>query len=380
MTLRAHALFWALATALFLAAVWILKDMLLPFIVGLAIAYLLGPVVTRMIRAGVPRGLAAILILLSFFAVLGLVLAMMIPFIYRELVQLAQDLPRYADQVQDYLTPYISWLQNILPVGDLSSFQDTLKNNIGRAFRFGGTLVVGLVGGGKAVGGFAAFMILAPIVAFFMMEEWVRITKWIDDMIPRGSYDTVRDLLSQIDRKLSGFVRGQLIVSVILGISYAIALSLAGLKFGFLIGLMAGFLSIIPLVGSTIGLIVSVAVAWFQSGEPGYVGMIAAIFLVGQFLEGNIITPRIMGKSVGLHPLWILFALVAGGALFGIVGMFLAVPVAAVIGVLGAFAITQYRKSPYYGQIVLPAPVPPEPRNDAMPDVKPEETKAPDVE
>ncbi len=368
MTLRAHALFWLSATTLFLGAVWILKDMLLPFIVGLAIAYLLGPVVSRMIRAGVPRSLAAMSILLSFFAVLSLVLAMMIPFVYRELLQLAQDLPRYADQVQDYLAPYIAWLQSTLPVGDLSSFEDTLQNNIGRAFRFGGTLVVGIVGGGKAVGGFAAFIVMTPIVAFFMMEEWVRITKWIDDMIPRGSYHTVRDLLLQMDRKLSGFVRGQLIVSVVLAIAYAVALSLAGLKFGFLIGLMAGFLSIIPLVGSSIGLIVAVAVAWFQSGAWGYVGIIAAIFLVGQFIEGNIITPRIIGQSVGLHPLWILFSLVAGGTLFGIVGMFLAVPVAAVIGVLGSFAVSQYRKSPYYGQAIV-----------YMPEEKPDAGGAPNV-
>jgi len=374
MTLRAHALFWVTASVVFLAAVWVLKDMLLPFVVGMAIAYLLGPVVGRMIRAGVPRGLAALLILLSFIVVLSIILALMIPFIYRELVQLAQDLPQYADKVQDHLNPYIAWLQKMLPVGDLTAFQDTLKNNIGRAFRFGGTLAVGLVGGGKAVAGFAAFIVLTPIVAFFMMEEWVRITKWIDDMIPRGSYDTVRNLLSQMDRKVSGFVRGQLIVSVLLGISYAIALTLAGLKFGFLIGLMAGLLSIIPLVGSALGLVVSVAVAWFQSGELNYVGLIAGIFLVGQFLEGNVITPRILGQSVGLHPLWILFALVAGGSLFGIVGMFLAVPVAAIIGVLGSFAIDQYRKSGYYGQIIIPAPVPEPPS-----DTKPEEAALPDV-
>ena len=372
MTLRSHVLFWALASVLFLAVVWILKDILLPFVVGMAIAYLLGPVVGRMIRAGVPRRLSALLILLSFIALVAVILAMTIPFIYRELVQLAQDLPQYADQVQDHLTPYITWLQNILPVGDLSSFQDTLKNNIGRAFRFGGTLAVSLASGGKAVAGIATFIVLTPIVAFFMMSEWVRITKWIDDMIPRGSYETVRGLLTQIDRKLSGFIRGQLIVSVMLGIAYAIALSLAGLKFGFLIGLMAGFLSIIPLVGSTIGLIVSVVVAWFQSGELSYVGLIAAIFLVGQFLEGNVITPKIMGQSVGLHPLWILFALLAGGSLFGILGMFLAVPVAAIIGVLMAFAVTRYRKSRYYGQIIIPAPLPPEAP-------APEDTKAPDV-
>ncbi|HEY8189804.1 MAG TPA: AI-2E family transporter, partial [Micavibrio sp.] len=310
----------------------------------------------------VPRGAAALLILLLFFSTIALILLLILPFAYREAVQLANDLPRYADRIQENLTPYINWLQDKMQMGDLSGYQETLKNNIGRGFRFVGTLMMGLIGGGQAIVGFMTFMIITPIVAFFMMEEWVRITKWIDDMIPRGSYATIRDLLTQMDRKVSGFIRGQIMISCVLAVAYAIALTVAGLKFGFLIGLMAGILSVVPLVGSMIGLVVAVLVAWFQSHELSYVGIIAAIFLAGQFLEGNIITPRIMGKSVGLHPLWILFALLAGGALFGIVGMLLAVPVAAIIGVLAAFAISQYKSSPYYGK---PVALIPEKKTDA---------------
>jgi predicted PurR-regulated permease PerM len=353
-SVRDHARFWVVALLVILGVVWVLSDVLLPFIAGAAIAYLLGPIVGRMIRAGVPRVAAAGLILTAFFVVLAAVLALILPFAYRELMQLAKNIPAYTVAAQENLIPYIEWMRshfpNQFPEGDLSAFQETMKQNVDKIFKFGGNIVGGFVTGGQAVVGAATFLILAPIVAFFMMAEWVRVTKWIDDMIPRGSYVVIRDLLTQIDRKLSGFIRGQVMVSLLLGILYAVALTLAGLKFGFLIGLMAGVLSIIPLVGSTIGLVVSVLVAWFQSGEIGYVGIIAAIFLVGQLLEGNVITPRIMGKSVGLHPLWILFALLAGGALFGIVGMLLAVPVAAVIGVLGAFAIRQYKESPYYNE------------------------------
>lgn len=350
MTFRGHAVFWAAALVVLMAVIWALGDILLPFIVGAGIAYLLGPLMRRMSQAGVPRTLSALIILGGFFVVATAILALIVPFAYRELVQLTMDLPRYADQVQAHLSPYITLLQDRFQMGDLSGYQETLKNNIGRIFRFGGDMLLRVAGGGHAVVGVVTFVVLTPIVAFFMMEEWVRITKWIDDMIPRVSYTTVRDLLTQIDRKLSGFVRGQVMVSLLLAIIYAVALSLAGLKFGFIIGLMAGVLSIVPLLGSTIGLVTAVGVAWFQTQELSYVGIIAAIFLVGQFLEGNVITPRVMGKSVGLHPLWILFALLAGGALFGIVGMFLAVPVAAVIGVLASFAITQYKISPYYGQ------------------------------
>lgn len=353
-SVRDHARFWIISLLVMLGVVWVLSDVLLPFIAGAAVAYLLGPIVGRMIRAGVPRVAAAGVILTVFFVVLSIVLALILPFAYRELMQLAKNIPAYTVAAQENLVPYIEWVRahfpNQFPEGDLSAYQETMKQNIGKIFKIGGNIVGGVVTGGQAVVGAATFVVLAPIVAFFMMAEWVRVTKWIDDMIPRGSYAVIRDLLTQIDRKLSGFIRGQVIVSLLLGILYAVVLTLAGLKFGFLIGLMAGVLSIIPLVGSTTGLVVSVLVAWFQSGDIGYVGIIAAIFLVGQLLEGNVITPRIMGQSVGLHPLWILFALLAGGALFGIVGMLLAVPVAAVIGVLGAFAIKQYKDSPYYNE------------------------------
>jgi predicted PurR-regulated permease PerM len=155
-------------------------------------------------------------------------------------------------------------------------------------------------------------------------------------------------LLKEIDQKLSGFVRGQISVAVMLGIGYALALSIAGLKYGFLIGLGAGFLSVIPMVGSAVGLVVSVAVAWFQSGDMIFVLIIAGIFIAGQIIEGNFLTPKLVGDSVGLHPLWVFFALLAGGSLLGILGMFLAVPLAAVIGVLLSYAIYRYKQSPYY--------------------------------
>lgn len=349
MTLRSHALFWLCTTLVFLATVWILGDVLLPFVVGAIIAYLLGPLVGRLINAGVPRSLAALLLLSLFSIIIIGLSAVALPFAYRQAAQLAENIPTYTQQAQDAMTPYIAWVQDRLHTGDLTAYQTTLKNHVGKAFEVGGTVLATVIGGGQAIVGVITFIILTPIVAFFMMAEWVRLTAWIDDMIPRRNYETIRGLLTKIDRKLSGFVRGQISVSVMLAIGYALALSLAGLDFGVLIGLMAGILSVIPLIGSSIGLVAAVLIAWFQSHDIGYVGLIAMIFLIGQFLEGNVITPRIMGKSVGLHPLWILFALMAGGALLGIVGMLLAVPVAAVIGVLLQFAIEQYHASPYYG-------------------------------
>jgi len=348
LTARNHFLFWGVAFAAFIGTVWALGDVLLPFVLGLAIAYLLNPLVELLGRHKIPRWIAALLILGLFLVFLATVVALALPTIYREGAALIEALPGYIDELWARIAPYIGWAREKLNTGDGPSLQDAVRNNIGNALKVGTGLLSGLASGGKAFIGFVSVLVTTPIVAFFVMAEWAKMTEWIDKLLPRASYHTIKDLLRQIDRKLSGFVRGQLTIAFMLAVAYAIALTIAGLKFGFLIGLATGILSIIPLVGSTLGLLVSLAVAYFQSGEWSYVGIIAAIFFVGQFIEGNFLSPRLLGKSVGIHSLWILFALFAGGSLLGIVGMLLAVPVAAVIGVLLGFAVIRYKESPYY--------------------------------
>ena len=223
-----------------------------------------------------------------------------------------------------------------------------LKENISKILKLSGGVAGHIAAGGQAVIGGVTTLVLTPLVAFYMMREWPAITDWVEDLIPRHQEKTIQGLLKQIDGKLSGFIRGQLSVAFLLGIIYALALTMAGLDYGFLIGISAGFLSIIPMVGSIIGLVVSIAVAWFQAGDLQYVFIIGAIFMVGQIVEGNVLSPKLLGDSVGLHPLWILFSLLAGGSLLGILGMLIAVPVAAVVGVLFSFAISQYKESAVY--------------------------------
>lgn len=347
-SMRQHMIFWACTFVLFLGFVWLFGDTLLPFVLGLAIAYLLEPLVQLLGKNKIPRWIAALIILGGFFVFVATVLMLIGPPLYREALQLANAMPDYADNLYKMVEPYLIWLQERFGNGDMEDYKKVIQQNIGKALNVGVGVVGGVLSSGQAAIGTISVLVLTPLTSYFMMKEWQNMTKWTDDLIPRGSYDTVKGLLHQINVKLSGFVRGQISVAFALAIIYALALTVAGLKFGFLIGIMAGVLSVIPLIGSTVGLVVSVLVAWFQSGEWSYVGIIAAIFLVGQFVEGNFLTPKLLGSSVGLHPLWILFALLAGGSLFGIVGMFLAVPVAAVVGVLLGFAIKQYRESPYY--------------------------------
>lgn len=345
---RNQVIFWTATLLLFLGFIWLFQEILLPFILGTIIAYLLDPAVKKMRRRNIPRWAATWIILGSFGVFLIGILLLIAPLAYRELVQLFTNAPVYADRIWAWAQPYTAWIQDRLNISGFADIQTTLKDNISRALQAGTGIVVGLASGGIALINIVYVLILTPIVAFLMMNDWPRMKKWLDEMVPRASHSTVGDLWHAIDAKLAGFIRGQLIVAFALGAMYSIALTIAGLNYGFLIGFMAGLLSLIPLLGSTAGLFTSVLVAWFQEGEWSYVAIIAGIFFSGQFIEGNFLSPRLLGKSVGMHSLWILFALTAGGSLFGIVGLLVAVPVAAVIGVLAGFAIEQYKHSAVY--------------------------------
>lgn len=352
MKLRDQAIFWlAVAAALFLF-VWLFNDVLLPFIVGIIIAYLLNPLMVRMGKHNIHRTPAALLILVLFGVLITAFAILVIPPLYRETMDLAETAPRYIDSLWDRLQPYIEIVERNVDEENLDeNIRDAINDNISGALGASSALLGGILNGGLALVSFLTFLVVTPLVAFFMLIEWQNIMQWVYGLLPRHNYDATKKLCDRVDYKIAGFIRGQLLVALILGIVYAIALSVAGLRYGFLIGVVAGLLSIIPLFGSIVGLLVGVVVAWLQTGEFSYVALIAVIFMLGQFLEGNFISPKVIGDSVGLHPLWILFALLAGGSLLGIVGMLLAVPVTATVGVLSSAAITQYKNSRYYDEV-----------------------------
>jgi len=349
MKLKEQALFWVTAVVMLLIFVWMFKIILLPFVVGTAIAYLLNPLLVKLGELNISRTVSTILILFTFTVLVISLCLLLLPPLYREVVQLADRAPEYADSIWSRLQPYVAVVEETMIEDDFDeSVQDAIRSNVSNALSVSSSVLGRLLDGGRALISITTFAIVTPLVAFFMMIEWHRITDWVDELLPRHSYDQVKSLLARIDKKISGFIRGQLLVALLLAVLYAVALTIAGLQYGFIIGLAAGMLSIIPLLGSSAGLFVGMGVAWLQTSELSFVAVVAAVFMLGQFLEGNFITPKIMGDSVGLHPLWILFSLMAGGALFGIVGMVIAVPVAAAAGVLLSFAIEQYKQSHYY--------------------------------
>lgn len=343
-----HMIFWACAFVFFILTVILFKSVLLPFVLGIAVAYLLNPTVNKLGALGIARAPAAMMILGGFLILIIAAIGVISPVLYREFSEFSEELPGYIEKFWSLLSPLTAQLDQYVSGEDGKKIEDIVKENAGAAIKTANFVVQKLAAGGQAIMDVLSVAIFMPIVAYFMMKEWPSVTKWVQDLMPRHAEEVIMNLIKEIDAKISGFVRGQITVAVMLGVAYAICLTIAGLKYGFLIGLMSGFLSVIPMVGSAVGLVVSIAVAWFQSGDIMFVLMIGGIFVAGQLIEGNFLTPKLVGDSVGLHPLWVFFALLAGGSLLGILGMFLAVPIAAVIGVLLSFAIHKYKQSAYY--------------------------------
>lgn len=359
--------YWGIAAAVFFLLIWFLGDVLLPFIVGGAIAYFLDPVADRLERAGLSRVAATTIISLVALLLVVLLVLAVIPTLVNQLTALVNAAPDIAKRLQGFL------LERFPELADSTSTIRQTLAELGAAIQArGGELVQGILSSALGVISVVLFIVVVPVVAFYLLLDWDAMVARIDAMLPLDHAPTIRRLAREIDAVLAGFVRGQVSVCLALGTFYAVALMTAGLQFGLIVGAIAGAITFIPYVGSLVGGALAIGLALFQFwGDWLQIGIIAAIFAIGQFVEGNILTPRLVGKSVGLHPVWLLFALSAFGAVFGFVGMLIAVPVAASIGVLTRFGVEQYRGSLLYqGKTGLPpqtasftsAAVPPKPR------------------
>lgn len=351
--------YWGIAAAVFLLLLWLLGNVLLPFIVGGAIAYFLDPVADRLERLGMSRVAATTVISLVALLLVVLLVLAVIPTLVNQLTALVNAAPDISKRLQVFLLERFPELAD-----NTSTIRQTLAEIAAAIQARGGELVQGVVTSALGVISIIVFIVVVPVVAFYLLLDWDMMLTRIDSMLPLDHAPTIRRLAHEIDAVLAGFVRGQVSVCVALGTFYAVALMAAGLQFGLVVGAIAGAITFIPYVGSLVGGILAVGLALFQFwGDWLQIGIIAAIFAVGQFVEGNILTPRLVGKSVGLHPVWLLFALSAFGTVFGFVGMLIAVPVAASIGVLTRFGIEQYRASLLYQGTTGHTQVPP----DAVP-------------
>jgi predicted PurR-regulated permease PerM len=348
--------FWALVTVAVIALIYLFQEVLLPFVAGILLAYLLDPPVNRLTRLGLGRGWATLAVLCVFGILLVGVVLLVVPMLQQQITDLITKLPDLIAAFRDKFGGLIALLRTRVSAQDIEKIQDAVGGHAGDIVGMVPGFLAGLLTKGLALFNILSLIFITPIVAFYMMRDWPILVATVDGWLPKRQAPTIRRLFVEIDLKLSGYIRGVSMICIILAVFYGTALSAVGLDFGLVIGLLAGLLAFIPFVGAIFGFVASVGLAFAQFSDWTPIMLVAGIFLIGQVAEGNLLQPMLVGRQVNLHAVWIIFALLAGGAVFGFLGVLLAVPFAVMIAVLVRFAIEQYRESPLYLGETPPGP------------------------
>jgi predicted PurR-regulated permease PerM len=342
--IRDQLKYWGIAAAVLMVALWFIGDVLLPFLLGGAIAYFLDPVADRLEAMGLSRRLATAIITIICVLVFVVMALLVVPTLVNQAISLFETAPQLARDFTNFLTERFPSLL------DEGSTLRASITSVGAAVQErGGQLLQTALASFASILNIIILFVIVPVVAVYMLMDWDRMVAAVDGMLPRDHAPKIRHLAREIDRTLASFVRGMGTVCLILGTYYAIALMLVGLQFGLVVGFVAGVVTFIPYLGALIGGALAIGLALFQFwGDWVSIGLVAGIFALGQVIEGNVLTPKLVGSSVGLHPVWLILALSAFGTLFGFVGMLVAVPVAAAIGVIARFGVEQYQQSVLY--------------------------------
>jgi len=344
LSVQRQTAYWGVAAVVLGLALWILGDVIMPFILGGALAYCLDPVADRLEKMGMSRAVSVSVITLVAIIVFILLVLLVIPTLVTQASALIEAAPSAPGRIREFLaTNFPSVLdENSTVYKQLIAIGDTIQAK-------GGELVNSLLTSAAGLLNVLVLIVVVPVVTFYLLLDWDNMVARVDELLPREHAETIRNIARDIDRTLASFIRGQGTVCLVMGIFYAAGLMMTGLNFGLVVGSFAGLITFIPYVGALFGGALAIGLAIFQFwGEWFSIGAVVVVFALGQFLEGNIITPRLVGESVGLHPVWLIFALSVFGALFGFVGMLVAVPVAAMIGVLIRFGIGKYKESLLY--------------------------------
>lgn len=343
-----RALFWIGVFAAVLVALVLLKGILLPFAASFVIAYLLRPIVDRLEGWRIPRSLASLFVLLAFLVAVGLVLVLIVPLVHVQIVRLIDRMPGLVTAGEAQFGHLVQLIEEHVPAAEVAKLRALVSAKLGDAVSWAAGVLQGVITSSFAILNILSLIVVTPVVAFFLLRDWHVMAEEFDRFLPREPLATIRVQLRVINETLAGFIHGQALVCLILAAYYALALSLAGLDSALALGLLIGVLAIVPVAGVTIGFAFSVALAALQFGSWGAVLVVVGIFLFGQTVEANILTPKLVGDRIHLHPVWVIFALLAGGELFGFLGVLVSVPAAAVIGVLTRFALDRYRCSAIY--------------------------------
>lgn len=341
-------IFWSILGLVLILFVNLVSNILLPFIVAVIFAFLLDPLADKLEKRKLSRNNATLIILFSFFLILAIVLTLVIPVIYGQITNLLAKFPEYVKLTNERVIPYLSEMLNKIAPDAVSTAKESVNDISKVAFSFLQKLLKNIWNSGLAIVNILSLLFVTPIVTYYILRDWDKMIEKIKNYLPVQSRETILEQVKQVDITLSAYLRGQINVCLILGFFYAIALSFAKLEFGFTIGILTGILSFIPYVGMMFGFTIGMILAFLQFDSIFSISIVAAIFLIGQFIEGNFITPKLVGDKVGLHPVWIIFSLMAGGTIFGFIGILIAIPVASVLGVLIKFVLQKYVSSSFY--------------------------------
>ncbi|MGN6329117.1 MAG: AI-2E family transporter [Rhodanobacter sp.] len=338
-------------TAIIAWLVWLLAPVLMPFAVAAMLAYLGDPLADRLERLGLKRMWAATVVFVVLLLVVCGVLLLLIPLIARQVENLIENLPRYGDWAQHVAWP---WLRDRLHLDpdtfDSDRLLEAIKAHIGSIGTVTATVLGRVSRSGIGIAMWLTNLVLIPVVAFYLLRDWDRLVATIDRMLPRSIQPTIAYLARESDSILGAFVRGQLLVMLALGVFYGAGLGLVGLTVGPLIGMIAGLLSFVPYLGFIIGFVAAIVAVLVQYGDWMHVLLVCGVFVLGQLLEGYVLVPKLVGDKIGLHPVAVIFAVLAGGYLFGFLGVLLALPAASVIMVLLRYLLERYRMSELYNE------------------------------
>lgn len=325
-----------------------LRSVLLPFVVGMLAAYFFDPVVQKLANKRMSRNAATLAVISGVLLIVLPLLVLLCGAIFSQIADFAAKVPNYVTSFVQRVTPLLQDLHERFPDFSFGNVEDMVRRNISEAFKLVGKLLSGVIANGFEFINVMSLLVISPVVAFYLLRDWPKITENIMELIPRKNKQSVIDGISAVNKIISGYLRGQVMVCLFLGTFYSCGLMLVGLDLGLLVGFLAGVISFIPYVGSISGFAMAMALVITQYGTAVKIAEVVAVFAIGQFIEGNFLTPKLVGENIGLHPVWVMFALLAGGVLLGLLGMIIAVPVAAIIGVLLSYLIKHYKQSKIY--------------------------------
>lgn len=347
-----HLIIWAAILVLFGMFLRAVEPILLPFVLGMLMAYLFDPLADKLEKRGMSRGVASATITFGFFSILVMLVVWVGPMLYAQLSEVIAKIPDFLRELEALLQQktavLFSEVERLTNGHASQSVSAAPSEVIERAVTMGGDLANSVVSSSFALLNIVSLLLVTPIVSFYMLRDWDCVVARIDNLLPRAYANIIRAQAKEVSVTLAAYLRGQLYVMLLLSVIYAIIFALLGLHYALLIGVLAGTLVIIPYIGTWISAGIGLLVAYDQFGMETMFWIVAGVFAAGQIIESQILTPKVIGDRVGLHPLWLLFGMLAGAVLIGFAGVLLAVPLTAVISVGVRFVVSVYLESPLY--------------------------------